>query len=57
MLSLLFIAPRRLVVVVVVVVVEITNTMHRFAPPLYSIYWLLHVSAIVCHHQGASGSV
>jgi hypothetical protein len=37
--------------------VEIINTMHRFAPLLYSIYWLLHVSAGVCHHQGASGSV
>jgi hypothetical protein len=23
-------------------------------PFLYSIYWLLHVSAVVCHHQGAS---
>jgi hypothetical protein len=20
----------------------------------YSIYWLLHVSAVACHHQGAS---
>jgi hypothetical protein len=38
-------------------VVEITTTMHRFAPLLYSICWLLHVSAVVCHHQGASGSV
>jgi hypothetical protein len=31
-------------------VVEITNNMHRFAPLLYSIYRLLHVSAAVCHH-------
>jgi hypothetical protein len=23
-------------------------------PLLYSTYWLLHVSAVVCHHQGAS---
>jgi hypothetical protein len=23
-------------------------------PLLYSIYWLLHVSAVACHHQGAS---
>jgi hypothetical protein len=38
-------------------VVEITNTMHRFAPLLYSIYWFLHVSAVVCHRQGASGPV
>jgi hypothetical protein len=38
-------------------VVEITNTMHRFAPLLYSTCWLLHVSAVVCHRQGASGSV
>jgi hypothetical protein len=37
--------------------VEITNTMHRFAPLFYSIYRLLHVSAVVCYHQGASGSV
>jgi hypothetical protein len=22
-------------------------------PLLYSTYWLLHVSAIACHHQGA----
>jgi hypothetical protein len=38
-------------------VVAITNTMHRFAPVLYSGCWLLHISALVCHHQGASGSV
>jgi hypothetical protein len=36
--------------------VEITKTMHRLTPLLYSAYWLLHVSAIVCHLQGASGS-
>jgi hypothetical protein len=35
-------------------VVEITNIKHWFLPLLYSIYWLLHVSAVVCHHQGAS---
>jgi hypothetical protein len=23
-------------------------------PLLYSIYWLLHVSALACHHYGAS---
>jgi hypothetical protein len=23
-------------------------------PLLYSMYWLLHVSAVACHHQGAS---
>jgi hypothetical protein len=23
-------------------------------PTLYSVYWLLHVSAVACHHQGAS---
>jgi hypothetical protein len=23
-------------------------------PLLYSIYWLLHVSVVACHHQGAS---
>jgi hypothetical protein len=34
-----------------------TNTMHRFTPLLYFIRWLLHVSAVVCHLQGASGSV
>jgi hypothetical protein len=28
--------------------VEITNTMHGFASLLYSICWLLHVSAVVC---------
>jgi hypothetical protein len=39
------------------VVVEMTNTMNRFAPLLYSIYRLLHVSVVVYHHQGASGSV
>jgi hypothetical protein len=21
---------------------------------LYSMYWLLHVSAVACHHQGAT---
>jgi hypothetical protein len=38
-------------------IVEMTNNMHRFAPLLYSIYRLLHVSAVVCHYQGASGYV
>jgi hypothetical protein len=38
----------------VLVVVEITNTMHWFVPLLYSLYWLLHISAVACHHQGAS---
>jgi hypothetical protein len=28
--------------------------MHWFVLLLYSIYWLLHVSAVGCHHQGAS---
>jgi hypothetical protein len=28
--------------------------MHRHAPLLYSVYWLLHVSAVAYHHQGAS---
>jgi hypothetical protein len=37
--------------------VEITNTMHRFAPQLYTICWHLHISAVVCHLQGASRSV
>jgi hypothetical protein len=23
-------------------------------PNIYSIYWLLHVSAVACHHQGAA---
>jgi hypothetical protein len=36
------------------VIVEITNTMDWFVSLLYSIYWPLHISAIVCHHQGAS---
>jgi hypothetical protein len=40
-----------------IALVEITNSMHRFAELLYSVYWLLHVSAIACHHQGASGSI
>jgi hypothetical protein len=40
----------------IVLVLEMTNNVHRFAPLLYSIYWLLHVLAVVCH-QGASGSV
>jgi hypothetical protein len=35
-------------------VLEITNTIYWLSPLLYSIYWLLHVSAAVCHHQGAS---
>jgi hypothetical protein len=30
-----------------------TNTIHCFVTLLYSIYWLLHVSAVACHHQGA----
>jgi hypothetical protein len=33
---------------------KITNTVYWFEPLLYSIYWLLHVSAVACHHQGAS---
>jgi hypothetical protein len=37
--------------------VEITNTMHRLAPLLYSTCWLLHVSAVVCHLQEASESI
>jgi hypothetical protein len=36
-------------------VVEITNTMHRSAPLLYSICWLLHVSAVACHHLHSAG--
>jgi hypothetical protein len=28
--------------------------MHWFVPLLHSIFWLLHVSAVACHHQGAS---
>jgi hypothetical protein len=27
--------------------------MHWFVPLLYSIYLLIQVSAVVCHHQGA----
>jgi hypothetical protein len=38
----------------IVYVVEMTNTMHWFVLLLYCIYWLLHVSAVVCNHQGAS---
>jgi hypothetical protein len=38
----------------IVEVVEITNTVHWFVLLLYSISWLLHVSAVACHHQGAS---
>jgi 5-hydroxyisourate hydrolase-like protein (transthyretin family) len=34
-------------------IVEITNNMHWFVPLLCSIYWLLHVSTVACHHQGA----
>jgi hypothetical protein len=37
--------------------VEMTNNVHRFAPLLYSIYRLLHASAVACHHPGASGSL
>jgi hypothetical protein len=33
---------------------EMTKNIHWFVPLLYSIYWLLHVSAVACHHQGAS---
>jgi hypothetical protein len=36
---------------------QIIKTMNRFAPLLYSICWLLHVFAVVCHLQRASGSV
>jgi hypothetical protein len=28
--------------------------MHWFLPLLYSVYWLVHISAVVCHYQGAS---
>jgi hypothetical protein len=38
-------------------VVEMTNNMHKFLQLPYSMYRLLHVSAVVCHNQGASGSV
>jgi hypothetical protein len=34
-------------------IVKITDTMHWYVPLLYSINWLLHVSAVACHHQGA----
>jgi hypothetical protein len=37
--------------------VEKTNIMHRISPLLYFICWLLHVLAVVCYLQGASGSV
>jgi hypothetical protein len=30
--------------------VEMTNNVHRFASLFYSIYRILHVSAVVCHH-------
>jgi hypothetical protein len=33
------------------------HTMHWIVPLFYSIYWLLHVSAVVCHHQGVCGSI
>jgi hypothetical protein len=38
------------------IIVETANTMHCFVPIFcsMSIHWLLHVSAVVCHHQGAS---
>jgi hypothetical protein len=39
------------------ILVKLTNTMHRFTPLLYSISWLLHVSAVVWHQHGACGSV
>jgi hypothetical protein len=35
-------------------VLEETNNMYRFVPLLYSMCWLLHVSAVARHHQGAS---
>jgi hypothetical protein len=35
-------------------IVEMTSNMYWFVPLLYSIYWLLHVSAVACHRQGAS---
>jgi hypothetical protein len=38
----------------VYILVETTNNMHWFIPLLYSMYWLLHVSAVACHHQGDS---
>jgi hypothetical protein len=37
--------------------IEITNTIHGGEPLLYSVFWLIHVSAVICHHQEASGSV
>jgi hypothetical protein len=43
--------------IVKIYVAEKTSTMHRFAPLLYFTCWLLLVSAVVCHLQGASGSV
>jgi hypothetical protein len=36
------------------VLLEITNNMRWFVQLLYSMYWFLHVSAVACHHQGAS---
>jgi hypothetical protein len=33
---------------------ENNQHMHWIVPLLYSIHRLLHVSAVVCHHQGAS---
>jgi hypothetical protein len=34
-------------------ILQETNNMHRFLPLLYCTYWLLHVLAEACHHQGA----
>jgi hypothetical protein len=33
---------------------EMTNNLHWFVTLLYSMACLLHVSAVACHHQGAS---
>jgi hypothetical protein len=35
-------------------VVEMTKQYVLIVPILYSIYWLLHVSAVACYDQGAS---
>jgi hypothetical protein len=35
-------------------VLEMTNNIHWFVPLLYSMYWLLHISTVACHHQGTS---
>jgi hypothetical protein len=48
--------PKHAVLKVYTDVLDERPTICTDLPLLYSTYWLLHVSAVACHHQGACGN-